>query len=148
MAQYTDLMQMKNDTERKGIVKERVTRCIYNALCTEFGEEFVRYLDNDIYVGENGVKIPRNHVIADVGEVVNKEKFNTGVLVDVNATVKNWNDVHKRDNTITYALTMDDIDEGIEIAKSLAVEKEEKAKQAELEKQAKIAKDKARREKK
>lgn len=137
---YTDLMSLANDTTRKAEIRKRVGTCITTALVNEFGADFVRLLANDIYVGDTSSKIPSGSIIADVGDIVDKDKMTKGALIEVNIKVKQWNDTRTA-KTDRQALVLDDIDEGIKIADELASKKREEANKRSANKAKKIQKD-------
>lgn len=144
---YTDLMELANDTTRKAELRKRVGTVVYNALVAEFGEDFSRYLTNDIFVGENASKIPNGTILVDVGDVTNKDRMTIGALVEIGIKVKNWNDT-KTAKTDRQAITLDDIDEAIEIANERAEKKAEADRKKKEVKLKKIERDTKNREKK
>lgn len=145
---YTDLMNIKSEIERKSTIRKRICEVIHNALINEFGDDFVRFLPYDIYVGSGTElsKIPSNTVIADVGDIIAKDGFSRGALIQIETTVKNWNDT-KTAKTDRPALTLEDIDEGIKIADELAKKKIEQKKVKEKNKLKQIEKDQQKRKK-
>ena len=136
---YTDLMELANDTTRKAEIRKRIGTIIFNALVAEFGEDFVRYLPYDIYVNEGGSKIAGGTIIADVGDVLNRDKMTMGALAEINIKSKQWNDT-KTANTDRQAITLDDVDVAMAIAEELAKSKAEKNAKAEEKKKERIAK--------
>ena len=108
MSRYTDLMELKNDTERMNVIRERVARVCYNALVKEFGEEFSLFIDKEIGITPNASKVAKNTAVADVADVLDKDKFPVGVCVEVTAKVKKWNDVKTKANKIQYGTKFDD----------------------------------------
>lgn len=150
MARYTDLMEFKNDKVRAEIIRERIGKCIYTALCAEFGIDFVRLMSNETIcpTGDSTEqKFPKNSLVVDVGDITDKDGFERGALVNISAKVLGWNDVRtaKTDRT---ALTFDDVLDGIEKAEKLAVAKAEKAQKSAEAKAKKIERDKKFRESK
>lgn len=143
---YTDLMNIAGDTARKAEIRKRIASVILSALNNECEEEYVRYITDDIYVGDNGSKIPGNTIIADVGDVVNKDKCVMGALVEITIKVKNWNDVQTA-KTDRQAFTLDDIDEAIQIMEEKRKKKEEEEKRKKEAKLKKIERDTKNREK-
>lgn len=137
---YTDLMELGNDTSKKAEIRKRVGTILINALAEEFGVIFVRHLSNDLYVGETASKIPSGSIIADVGDIVDKDKMTKGALVQIEIKVKNWNDTRTA-KTDRSAITLDDIDSAIEIANELAEKKAEDKKKKEEIKLKKINRD-------
>ena len=107
MARFSDLMELKNDTARGNAIRERVSKIIYSALATEFGENFTIQLPKSVSVYDSD--IPKNAVCADVGDVVDKDKCTVGVVVEVGVKVKSWNTVATKANKIRHAVTLDDI---------------------------------------
>jgi len=136
---YTDLMELANDTTRKAEIRKRIGTIIFNALVAEFGEDFVRYLPYDIYVNEGGSKIAGGTIIADVGDVLNRDKMTMGALAEINIKSKQWNDT-KTANTDRQAITLDDVDVAMTIAEELAKSKAEKNAKAEKKKKERISK--------
>lgn len=144
---YTDLMELANDTTRKAEIRKRVGTIILNALMAEFGEEFSRLLPADIYVGESASKIPNGTILVDVGDVTNKDRMTIGALVEIGIKVKQWNDT-KTAKTDRQAITLDDIDDAIEIANERAKKKEETDRKNKEAKMRKIERDTKNRQKK
>lgn len=110
---YNDLKDFGSDTERKKVIRERITKTIYECLVNEFPET-VREIKQDIYVstGKESSKIPKGSIICEVGEVLDKDKFPVGALVEIDIKVKNWNPTSTAKRTKT-AITLLDIDEEI-----------------------------------
>jgi hypothetical protein len=134
-------MELANDTIRKAEIRKRIGMIIFNALVAEFGEDFVRYLPYDIYVNEGGSKIAGGTIIADVGDVLNRDKMTMGALAEINIKSKQWNDT-KTANTDRQAITLDDVDVAMAIAEELAKSKAEKNAKAEEKKKERISKTK------
>ena len=105
MAKFTDLMELKNDTERKKVIRERVSQIVYDALCGQFGDDTVK-TNKKITVYNSD--IPRGTILCDVGDVPDSDNFPIGALVDVSVKVISWNTVATKRGT-RYAVTMDDI---------------------------------------
>ena len=143
---YIDLMEISGDTARKAEIRKRIATVITNALIGECGEDFVRYITDDIYVGEGASKIPGNTIIADVGDVTNKDKMVIGALVEIGIKVKNWNDCNTA-KTNRPAFILDDIDEAIQIMEEKRKKKEEEDKRKKEVKLKKIERDTKNREK-
>jgi hypothetical protein len=142
---YTDLMAMKNDKVRGEIIRERLAKIIYKACVEECGEDFAKLIVNEVIcpTGENSEQtFPKNSIVADVGDITDKDGFEKGALVNITIKVLNWNDVRtaKTDRT---ALTFDDILEGIEKANEKAKKTAEENAEKEKRKQAKIERDEA-----
>lgn len=137
---YTDLMELGGDIVKKTEIRKRIGTIVSNALIAEFGEDFVRLLSNDLYVGETASKIPSGSIIADIGDIVDKDKMTKGALVQIEIKVKNWNDTRTA-KTDRSAITLDDIDSAIEIANELAEKKAEDKKKKEEIKLKKINRD-------
>lgn len=142
---YTDLMSMKNDKVRAEIIRERLGKIIYEACVAEFGEDFVRFMSNEVICStgyDSEQKFAKNSVVADVADITDKDGFERGALVNISVKVLSWNDV-KTAKTDRTALTFDDILEGVEKANEKAEkEREEKAKKEERKK-AQIERDEA-----
>lgn len=139
-----DVTNFKTDTARRDYLKEKVTKICYNALVTEFGEDFCRYLTNEIEVmpdEDTSVTIGKNRVVAECADTVDKDGYGVGIIAELNVTIKKWNPTYSKKEQVTHSpVTLDDIDLAIEIA-------EKKARIANEKKEKKIAADKARREK-
>lgn len=147
---YTDLMEFKNDPIRKEVIRERIGRCIERALREEFGSDYVLFMENEVICATGDMteqKFPKNTIVADFGDITDKDGFERGGIAHISVKVIGWNDVRtaKTDRT---ALTFDDIVEGKEKAEKLAKEKAEKEKAKAESKARKIEHDKAIREKK
>lgn len=144
---YTDLMSMKNDKERAEKIRERLGKAIYSACVAEFGEDFVRFMSNEVICptgNDSEQKFAKNSVVADVADITDRDGFERGALVNISVKVLGWNDV-KTAKTNRTALTFYDILEGVEKASEKAEkDREEKAKKEER-KRAQIERDKARR---
>lgn len=110
---YTDLKDFGSDTERKKVIRERILELLYNTLTQEFPDT-VRKIEKDLYVstGKESSKIPKGSLICEVGEVLDKDKFPVGALVEISIKVKNWNPTNTNKSTKT-AITLIDIDEEI-----------------------------------
>ncbi len=122
---YDDLMELANDTTRKAVIRERIGKRIASIMNEDFNSEYVRFLAHDIGVGANGSKIPKGTILVDVGEVLDKDKCSVGAIVEISVKVKNWNSTSTARNPDRQAVTMVDIDIGIETAEKLAKIKEE-----------------------
>jgi hypothetical protein len=120
MARYTDLMELKNDTQRTNVIRERVSKVIENALIKEFGKNFVRYIKNEIFITPNAAKVPKNTIVADVADVNDNGGCLVGACVEVNVKTKKWNTVSTKkldkngENVVVYGITLDDYDEALE----------------------------------
>ena len=110
---YNDLKDFSSDTERKKVIRERITKLICECLRSEFPET-TREIKQDIYVstGKESSKIPKGSIICEVGEVLDKDKFPIGALVEINVKIKNWNPTSTAKRTKT-AITLLDIDDEI-----------------------------------
>lgn len=127
---------VKSDTAKQEIIRTTIAKICYNALLAELGEENVRYLDNEIGVGENGKKISKGTVIVGIPDLTDKDGYNVTGVASFAPTAHRWNTTTTAKKT-TPAITMEDIDIAIDTARELAKVKAEKA---EKEKQAKIKK--------
>jgi hypothetical protein len=120
MARYTDLMELKNDTQRTNVIRERVSKVIQNALINEFGQDFVRYIENEIFITPNAAKVPKNTIVADVGDVNDNGGCLVGACVEVNVKTKKWNTVVTKkidkngENVVVYGITLNDYDDVLE----------------------------------
>lgn len=132
----TLLEDVKSDTAKQEIIRTTIAKICYNALLAELGEENVRYLDNEIGVGENGKKISKGTVIVGIPDLTDKDGYNVTGVASFAPTAHRWNTTTTAKKT-TPAITMEDIDIAIDTARELAKVKAEKA---EKEKQAKIKK--------
>ena len=112
MARYTDLMEIKNDTQRMNAIRDRVTDVIETALKTEFGDEFAFKLRTDTYITPNAVKVAKMTVVADVGDVLDNGKCTVGACVEVSAKVKKWNTICTKNGTTQYGVCLEDYKEG------------------------------------
>lgn len=112
MARYTDLMELKNDTQRKNVTRDRVSEIVYKALANEFGKEYALKLLTDKYITPNAVKTPKMTVIADVGDVEDNGGCLVGLCVEVSVKVKTWNTISRKNGGITYGVCFDDYKEG------------------------------------
>ena len=110
---FEDLMKLKNDTERMNTIRERLSKCIYKAMCEEFGEEFCRYIDTEIGITPNASKVAKNTVVVDVGEVKDKDNFSVGAVAEITVKTKKWNDVKTKNGKTTYGVSLDDYDTGL-----------------------------------
>lgn len=106
---YTDLMELKNDTERMNVMRERLAKVIYNAVCTEYGKEYSRYIPIKIGITENASEVGKNTVVVDVADVKDKDGFEVGAVAEISIKIKKWNDV-KTKKGITYGVSLDDYD--------------------------------------
>ena len=110
---YTDLNELKNDTERMNVIRERLSKAIYNAVCAEFGENYCRYVPIEIGITPNASKVSKNTVVVDVGDVKDKDNFDVGVCAEITVKVKKWNDVITKSNKKQYGVSLDDYDESL-----------------------------------
>jgi predicted HTH transcriptional regulator len=132
----TLLENVKSDTAKQEIIRTTIAKICYNALLAELGEDNVRYLENEIGVGENGKKISKGTVIVGIPDLTDKDGYNVTGVASFAPTAHRWNTTTTAKKT-TPAITMEDIDIAIDTARELAKVKTEKA---EKEKQAKIKK--------
>lgn len=109
---YTDLMELKNDTERMNVMRERLAKVVYNAVCAEYGEEYSRYIPVKIGITENASEVGKNTVVVDVADVKDKDGFEVGAVAEISIKIKKWNDV-KTKKGITYGVSLDDYDIGL-----------------------------------
>ena len=142
---YTDVIDMANDTTRKAVIRERIGRLIADVMTENFNSENVRFLVNDIGVGANGSKIPKGTILADVADVLDKDKYPVGAIVEISVKVKNWNSTSTAKNPDRQAVTMVDIDMGIDTAAKLAEVKAENDRKKKENKEKAIARAKAKR---
>jgi len=105
MAKFDDLVEMKNDTQRKKAIRERIGQILYNVLREQFGDDTV-LLPKKITVFNSD--IPSGTIICDVGEVPDKDGFPIGAIVEVSIKVKSWNTVATT-RGVRHAVTMEDI---------------------------------------
>ena len=105
MAKFGDLVRMKNDTQRKKAIRERIGQLLYNVLREQFGDDTV-LLKKKITVFNSD--IPGGSIICDVGDVPDKDGFPVGAIVEVSIKVKSWNTVATT-RGVRHAVTMDDI---------------------------------------
>ncbi len=110
---YNDLMICADsDNKRKDIIRQRIMKTLINCLNQEFNDEYVRCITKDIYLGESASKIPKNTIVIDVGDVLDKDKMTMGALVEISIKVKNWNGT-KTAKTNREAFSLIDIDEAL-----------------------------------
>ena len=107
---YTDLAELKNDTVRMDTIRERVAKAIYAKGCDEFGEEFCRFIAEEIGITPNASKVAKNTVVIDVADVKDKDGFEVGACVEITVKVKKWNDVKTKSGKINYGVSLDDYD--------------------------------------
>ena len=107
MARYSDLGTLQTDTKRQAEIRKRVSQVIYNALVTEFGNDFTVITDKKITVYNSD--IAPNTVLADVGDVIDKDGFPVGAVVECGVKVKAWNTIQDKNGRNRYAVTLDDI---------------------------------------
>ena len=137
MTDFKTLLEgVKSDTAKQEIIRTTIAKICYNALLTELGEDNVRYLENEIGVGENGKKISKGTVIVGIPDLTDKDGYNVTGVASFAPTAHRWNTTTTAKKT-TPAITMEDIDIAIDTARELAKVKAEKA---EKDKQAKIKK--------
>ena len=105
MAKFTDLMELKNDTERKKVIRERTIAELTKTLTAMFGDDTI-CLPKKITVFN--ADIPKGTIICDVGDVLDSDKAIVGAIIEVSVKVKSWNTVATKKGT-RYAVTMDDI---------------------------------------
>lgn len=110
MARFTDLKDLKNDTQRMVSIRERVSQIIYEQMCKEFGDDFTRYIPKDIGITDNGSKVAKHTVVVDVGDVLDNEKYEVGACVEITVKTKKWNTVERKDGKIQYGVTLDEYD--------------------------------------
>jgi len=151
MAKF-DISNITKSTEVGAYLKKSISEICYNALAAELGEEFVRLLEFEIVASpddDTDVTIKKNAVIAECADTIDKDGFPVGILAEINVTIKKWNPTYsKKDNISHSAVTLADVDIGIENAAEVEKAKAEKKEREKQAKEKKIAADKARREKK
>lgn len=137
MTDFKTLLEgVKSDTAKQEIIRTTIAKICYSALLTELGEDNVRYLENEIGVGENGKKISKGNVIVGIPDLTDKDGYNVTGVASFAPIAHRWNTTTTAKKT-TPAITMEDIDIAIDTARELAKVKTEKA---EKDKQAKIKK--------
>lgn len=114
MPRYTDLMELKNDTMRMNVIRERLSKFLYDAVVKEFGEDFTKYINKQIAITPSASPVPKNTTVVDVGPVLDKDKFEVGVCAEIIVKVKKWNTVETKSGKIQYGVTLDDYEEGKE----------------------------------
>lgn len=112
---FEDLNEFKNDTKRMNVIRERLSKIIYEKMREEFTDDYVRYIPKEIGITPNCSKVAKNTVVVDVGNVTTKDGFELGACVEITVKVKKWNGVEltKSGNT-QYGVTLDDYDEKLE----------------------------------
>ena len=113
MARYDDLDTFKNEREKTNAIRERVSKVLYEASKNIFGEEFTRYIPKDIGITDNGSKVAKFTVVADVGDVKDNGGCDVGVCVEISVKVKKWNTVENKNGDIIYGITLYDYDEAL-----------------------------------
>ena len=108
-----NLDAMKSDTVRKKEIRRYIGKILMDALVAERGAENVVYIPKTVEVGENAVKITGDSIAVCVGTITNKEGYVVDAVVIVGMTVKNWNDVARKDDKVTLAINMDDIRDAV-----------------------------------
>lgn len=108
-----NLDAMKSDTVRKKEIRRYIGKILMDALVAERGAENVVYIPKTVEVGENAVKITGDSIAICVGTITNKEGYVVDAVVIVGMTVKNWNDVARKDDKVTLAINMDDIRDAV-----------------------------------
>ena len=94
-------------------IRRYIGKILMDALVAERGAENVVYIPKTVEVGENAVKITGDSIAVCVGTITNKEGYVVDVVVIVGMTVKNWNDVARKDDKVTLAINMDDIRDAV-----------------------------------
>lgn len=145
-----ELKNLKNDTQRKNVIREKLAEVIFNAVAEEFGiDETVMIKDKITVVcdaNDEGSEIAGQTVAVTVGLVDDKNGDEVEAVATISATVKSWNTTKNKSGRITYAMNMSDIIQAIEDGKEeRAIKEEEKAKAKE---KAKIDREKRLAEKK
>lgn len=105
MAKFGDLIRMKNDTERKKVIRERVSQIVYDVLRAQFEDDVVK-VNKKITVYNSDIS--SGTILCDVGDVPDNDGFPVGAVVEVSVKVKSWNTVATK-RGIRHAVTMDDI---------------------------------------
>ena len=96
MARYDDLDTFKNEREKTNVIRERVSKVLYEASKNTFGEEFTRYIPKDIGITENASKVSKFTVVADVGDLTDNGGCPVGACVEITVKVKKWNTVENK----------------------------------------------------
>lgn len=136
------LDECKNDTARLNLVRETISKAIYDSFVNLLGEENTVYIP-DAIEPNGGTKICGNSIAVRVGEVTNREGFLVDSVAIISVTAKPW-DTKETKRSIISAVSLDDIRDAVEA--ETAARQEKKAEQ-EKRKAEKIAKDKEKREK-
>ena len=113
MARFEDLDTFKNEREKMNVIRERVSKVLYEATKNDFGEEFTRYIPKDIGITENASKVSKFTVVADVGDLTDNGGCQVSACVEITVKVKKWNTVENKNGDIVYGITLDDYDEGL-----------------------------------
>lgn len=113
MARFEDLDTFKNEREKTNVIRERMSKVVYEAVKEYCGEEFTRYIPKDIGITDNGSKVAKFTVVADVGDTKDNGDCNVGVCVEISVKVKKWNTVENKSGGIIYGITLDDYDEAL-----------------------------------
>jgi hypothetical protein len=110
MARYTDLENFESERKKINVIRERVSKVIYEALKQEFGEDFTRYIEKEIAITPTAQKVTKNTVIADVADVTDNGNCLVGICVEVSTKVKKWNTTLRENGSTQYGVTLDDYD--------------------------------------
>ena len=102
----TLLENVKSDTAKQEIIRATIAKICYNALLTELGKDNVRYLENEIGVGENGKKISKGTVIVGIPDLTDKDGYNVTGVASFAPTAHRWNTTTTAKKT-TPAITME-----------------------------------------
>lgn len=108
MARLEGLMELKNDTARLAAIREIIAKRLYTLVKEEFGDDFVLFVPKEGTITENASKVAKNTVVADVGDVEDKNGTPMGVVVEFGLTVKKWNTVETKSGKIQYGVNLDD----------------------------------------
>lgn len=128
-----ELKNLKNDTQRKNAIREKLASVIYNAIVEEFGADETVLIKDKITVicddNDEGSEIAGQTVAVTVGLVNDKNGDEVEAVATISATVKSWNTTKNKSGRITYAMNMSDIMQAIEDgAEERAIKEQEKEK--------------------
>ena len=118
-----ELNTLKNDTVRANAIRTELATLISAKLVESFGEENVVNIGSKITVFDSD--IAGNTVVVKVGTVnVNGEEVDA--VATISATVKAWKTKTNKAGRTTYAISLDNIKDAIELEEGKEVDQPEK----------------------
>lgn len=58
---FKDLNEFKNDTKRMNVIRERLSKIIYEKMREEFTDDYVRYIPKEIGITPNCSKVAKKY---------------------------------------------------------------------------------------